>query len=137
MEWACAARIGGDANLGKGIYTHFLDDEGMVRADFTVFRMADRIRMINGADAARFVHGIGVQWAGKNALPALTHAFPKLAVFQSEQECGDGRNVCYDLQIVLRTTRAARQHRVFLTLRGQCWCCRRRGRHRGAAAFRE
>ncbi|MBB3935309.1 GcvT family protein [Aureimonas phyllosphaerae] len=51
MEWLCAAKIGGDANIGKGIYTHFLDDEGMVRADFTVIRMADRIRMINGADA--------------------------------------------------------------------------------------
>lgn len=51
MEWLCAAKIGGDANIGKGIYTHFLDDEGMVRADFTAFRMADRIRMVNGADA--------------------------------------------------------------------------------------
>jgi glycine cleavage system aminomethyltransferase T/glycine/D-amino acid oxidase-like deaminating enzyme len=51
MEWLCAAKIGGDANIGKGIYTHFLDDEGMVRADFTAIRMADRIRMINGADA--------------------------------------------------------------------------------------
>ena len=51
MEWLCAAKIGGDANLGKGIYTHFLDDEGMVRADFTVIRMIDRCRMINGADA--------------------------------------------------------------------------------------
>jgi glycine cleavage system aminomethyltransferase T len=38
-------------NIGKGIYTHFLDDEGMVRADFTVIRMADRCRLINGADA--------------------------------------------------------------------------------------
>lgn len=51
MEWLCAAKIGGPANVGKGIYTHFLDDEGMVRADFTVMRMADRCRMINGADA--------------------------------------------------------------------------------------
>jgi len=51
MEWLCAAKVGGDANIGKGIYTHFLDDEGMVRADFTVIRMADRCRMINGADA--------------------------------------------------------------------------------------
>ena len=46
MEWLCAAKIGGDANIGKGIYTHFLDDEGMVRADFTVIRMADRCRLI-------------------------------------------------------------------------------------------
>jgi glycine cleavage system aminomethyltransferase T/glycine/D-amino acid oxidase-like deaminating enzyme len=51
MEWLCAAKIGGDANIGKGIYTHFLDDEGMVRADFTVIRTEDRCRMINGADA--------------------------------------------------------------------------------------
>jgi glycine cleavage system aminomethyltransferase T/glycine/D-amino acid oxidase-like deaminating enzyme len=51
MEWLCAARIGGDANVDKGIYTHFLDDEGMVRADFTVLRLADRCRMVDGADA--------------------------------------------------------------------------------------
>ena len=51
MEWLCAAKIGGDANIGKGIYTHFLDDEGTVRADFTVIRMEDRCRMVNGADA--------------------------------------------------------------------------------------
>jgi glycine cleavage system aminomethyltransferase T/glycine/D-amino acid oxidase-like deaminating enzyme len=51
MEWLCAARIGGDANIGKGIYTHFLDEEGMVRADLTVLRMADRCRVVDGADA--------------------------------------------------------------------------------------
>ena len=51
MEWVCAAKIGGDANVGKGIYTHFLDDHGMVRADLTVFRMADRCRVVDGADA--------------------------------------------------------------------------------------
>ncbi|SFJ33323.1 GcvT family protein [Aerobium aerolatum] len=51
MEWLCAAKIGGDANIGKGIYTHFLDQEGMVRADLTVIRMADRCRIIDGADA--------------------------------------------------------------------------------------
>jgi len=51
MEWLCAAKIDGATNIGKGIYTHFLDDEGMVRADFTVIRMDDRCRMVNGADA--------------------------------------------------------------------------------------
>ncbi len=51
MEWLCAAKIGGDTNIGKGIYTHFLDDKGMVRADLTVIRMADRCRVIDGADA--------------------------------------------------------------------------------------
>jgi sarcosine dehydrogenase len=51
MEWICAAKIGGDANIGKGVYTHFLDDEGHVRADLTVFRLADRCRVVDGADA--------------------------------------------------------------------------------------
>ena len=51
MEWVCAAKIGGDNNIGKGIYTHFLDEEGMVRADLTVIRMEDRCRVIDGADA--------------------------------------------------------------------------------------
>ena len=51
MEWLAAAKVGGETNIGKGIYTHFLDDEGMVRADLTLIRMADRIRVIDGADA--------------------------------------------------------------------------------------
>jgi glycine cleavage system aminomethyltransferase T/glycine/D-amino acid oxidase-like deaminating enzyme len=51
MEWLCAAKIGGDANIDKGIYTHFLDDEGMVRSDLTVIRLADRCRVVDGADA--------------------------------------------------------------------------------------
>jgi len=43
-------------------------------------------------DAARFIKGVGVQWAGKNALPAIHREFPELAIYQSEQECGDGKN---------------------------------------------
>jgi len=41
---------------------------------------------------AQHVKGVGVQWAGKNALPALHREFPDLAIYQSEQECGDGKN---------------------------------------------
>jgi len=41
---------------------------------------------------ARAIKGVGVQWAGKNALPAIHREFPSLLVFQSEQECGDGSN---------------------------------------------
>lgn len=43
-------------------------------------------------EAAKFVKGVGVQWAGKNALPKIHREFPKLTIFQSEQECGDGQN---------------------------------------------
>ena len=42
--------------------------------------------------AAPFIKGIGVQWAGKNALPAIHRLYPTLPIFQSEQECGDGSN---------------------------------------------
>ena len=41
---------------------------------------------------APFIKGVGVQWAGKNALPEIHREFPELAIFQSEQECGDGQN---------------------------------------------
>lgn len=47
--------------------------------------MADR-------EAAGFVKGVGVQWAGKNALPKIHREFPALMIYQSEQECGDGKN---------------------------------------------
>jgi glucosylceramidase len=43
-------------------------------------------------DASRYIKGVGMQWAGKNALPAVAREFPALTVFQSEQECGDGAN---------------------------------------------
>lgn len=42
--------------------------------------------------AGPFLKGIGVQWAGKNALPALHQHFPVLPIYGSEQECGDGGN---------------------------------------------
>lgn len=43
-------------------------------------------------EAASSIKGVGVQWAGKNALPRIHTEFPSLLLFQSEQECGDGSN---------------------------------------------
>ena len=52
MEYLCVAKVGGDTAVGKGIYTHFLDHAGGIRADLTVIRLAsDRFRVIDGADA--------------------------------------------------------------------------------------
>ena len=52
MEYACVAKVGGTTAVGKGIYTHFLDHAGGVRADLTVIRLAeDRFRIVDGADA--------------------------------------------------------------------------------------
>ena len=36
-------------------------------------------------EVARTIKGVGMQWAGKNALPAIHEQFPSLLVFQSEQ----------------------------------------------------
>jgi len=52
MEYLCVAKVGGDTMIGKGIYTHFLDHRGGIRADLTVIRLAkDKYRVIDGADA--------------------------------------------------------------------------------------
>jgi glycine cleavage system aminomethyltransferase T/glycine/D-amino acid oxidase-like deaminating enzyme len=52
MEYVCVAKVGGDTPVGKGIYTHFLDHEGGVRADLTVVRLAaDRYRVMDGGDS--------------------------------------------------------------------------------------
>ena len=52
MEYACVAKVSGDTAVGKGVYTHFLDHAGGIRADLTVIRLsADKFRVVDGADA--------------------------------------------------------------------------------------
>jgi glycine cleavage system aminomethyltransferase T/glycine/D-amino acid oxidase-like deaminating enzyme len=52
LEYICVAKVGGDTPAGKGIYTHFLDDKGCVRADLTIVRMAaDHYRVMDGGDS--------------------------------------------------------------------------------------
>ncbi len=52
MEYVCVAKVGGDTETGKGIYTHFLDDVGGVRADLTVIRMdTNHFRVMDGGDS--------------------------------------------------------------------------------------
>ncbi|MGA8036727.1 MAG: glycoside hydrolase family 30 protein, partial [Candidatus Acidiferrales bacterium] len=43
---------------------------------------------MNDKKAAKYIKGVGVQWAGKNALADIAREFPGLTLFQSEQECG-------------------------------------------------
>jgi glucosylceramidase len=42
--------------------------------------------------AGSAIRGVGVQWAGRGALPILAHDHPTLRFVMSEQECGDGKN---------------------------------------------
>ncbi|MDN3519420.1 FAD-dependent oxidoreductase [Aquisalimonas lutea] len=51
MEYVCVAKVGGNTPIDKGVYTHFLDHEGGVKADLTVIRLAeDRWRVMCGGD---------------------------------------------------------------------------------------
>ena len=40
--------------------------------------------------AAKYISAVGMQWAGKNALPEINERYPKLKKVQTESECGDG-----------------------------------------------
>lgn len=48
--------------------------------------------VLSDALAGPYIKGVGAQWAGKGAVPYLHRARPDLRIYQSEQECGDGRN---------------------------------------------
>ena len=40
--------------------------------------------------AAPYISAVGLQWAGKNALPEIARHYPKLKKVQTESECGNG-----------------------------------------------
>lgn len=49
-------------------------------------------RVLADPAAARYIKGVGMQWAGKGAVHAIHAAHPELRIYGSEQECGDGDN---------------------------------------------
>jgi glucosylceramidase len=49
-------------------------------------------RVMDDPQTRRWVKGVGVQWAGKNAVSVIHKKYPGLTLYQSEQECGDGKN---------------------------------------------
>jgi glucosylceramidase len=42
--------------------------------------------------ASKYVKGVGFQWAGKEAISGIHKSYPDLKLYQTEQECGDGKN---------------------------------------------
>jgi glucosylceramidase len=48
--------------------------------------------ILNDPAAGKFVKGVGFQWAGKEAIPGIHSRYPDLQLYQTEQECGDGKN---------------------------------------------
>lgn len=48
--------------------------------------------ILNDSLAGKYIKGVGFQWAGKEAIPGIHKRYPQLPLYQSEQECGDGKN---------------------------------------------
>ena len=59
----------------------------MERADASLWET-----ILDNEISAKYIKGMGFQWAGKDALPVLHQKYPGLMVYQTEQECGDGKN---------------------------------------------
>ncbi len=49
-------------------------------------------RVLAVAPAKQVIKGVGVQWAGKAALPFIAKRHPKLSIWGTEHECGTGAN---------------------------------------------
>ena len=83
---------------GLASFLHYLGPEMSRRNVDVFFGTLERgnIKLLQTAmddpKAGPFIKGVGVQWAGKNALSAIAHSYPNLSIIGSEQECGDGNN---------------------------------------------
>jgi len=52
--------------------------------------MVDTI--LNDPDCKKYITGVGFQWAGKRSIGDIHKRYPQMAIYQTEQECGDGKN---------------------------------------------
>ncbi len=48
--------------------------------------------ILNDERSKKYITGVGFQWAGKDAIPAIHKKYPNITLYQSEQECGNGKN---------------------------------------------
>ena len=48
--------------------------------------------ILNDPLAGKYIKGVGFQWAGKGAIAGFHKRYPNLKLYQSEQECGNGKN---------------------------------------------
>jgi glucosylceramidase len=71
-----------------------MDKRGVEIFFGTMERPNDQLfKLVYGnAGAGALIRGVGFQWAGKGALPSIAREYPTLRLYQTEQECGDGKN---------------------------------------------
>ncbi|WP_165024889.1 glycoside hydrolase family 30 protein [Dysgonomonas sp. ZJ279] len=60
--------------------------------------------LLQNANSSKYIKGIGFQWAGKGAVGKIHEDYPALKIYQTEQECGDGKNdwqyCCYAWELM-------------------------------------
>jgi glucosylceramidase len=61
--------------------------------------------VLSDPEAARYVRGVGLQWAGKGQAKLIHETFPGLPLMQTENECGDGQNTWEYAEYVFRLIR--------------------------------
>jgi glucosylceramidase len=54
------------------------------------YKLVDSI--LSDSTINKSIKGVGFQWAGKGAIPTIHKNYPNLKLYQSEQECGNGKN---------------------------------------------
>ncbi|KAK8850025.1 hypothetical protein M9Y10_018136 [Tritrichomonas musculus] len=48
--------------------------------------------VLNDPESSKYVKAVGFQWAGKKAIKGIHRRYPNMKLWQTEQECGDGKN---------------------------------------------
>lgn len=48
--------------------------------------------ILSDAQSRDYIKGAGFQWAGKEAIAGIHKRYPELTLYQTEQECGNGKN---------------------------------------------
>ncbi|PWC17648.1 glycoside hydrolase family 30 protein [Brenneria corticis] len=63
----------------------FMQEVGEDYDDYANYVLSDKT-------AYSHLSGVGYQWAGKNAIQRTVESYPELRYYQTENECGDGKN---------------------------------------------
>jgi glucosylceramidase len=48
--------------------------------------------LLQDPQSSKYITGVGFQWAGKHAIGAIHKKYPDMKIYQTEQECGNGKN---------------------------------------------
>lgn len=84
-----------DLNIFVGKYLGPEMEKHGVEVYFGTVERADPLKvdtLLTDPDSKKYVKGVGFQWAGKDALPSIYKNHPEIKLYQTEQECGNGKN---------------------------------------------